>query len=98
MITKTVQKATSRGQITLPVRWRKKFNTNQFLVEAQETFLKIVPIDTDDLEEYEVILDADRDNGGKDILAEEIITMIDKIDGQSRKVSKKSSQKATAKN
>lgn len=91
MVTKTIQRATSRGQITLPARWREKFNTNQFLVEAEETFLKIVPIDTDDLGEYEVVFDADRDNSGEDILAEEIINMIDKIDGQSRKVSKKPS-------
>ena len=98
MTIKTIQKATSRGQITLPVAWRKKFNTNHFLMEAQETFLKIVPVDTDDLGEYEVVFDADRDNGGEDILAEEIINMIDKIDGQSRKVSKKPSQKTTAKN
>lgn len=81
MSTKIIQKATSRGQITLPKAWRKKFNTNQFLVEAQETFLKIVPIDIDDLEEYEVIFDADRDNGGEGILGTDIIKMIQEIDG-----------------
>ena len=98
MAIKTIQKATSRGQITLPVAWRKKFNTNQFLMEAEESFLKIVPIDTDDLDGYEVVFDADRDNNGEDVLAEEIINMIDKIDGQSRKVFKKPSKKTTAKN
>ena len=81
MATKTIQKATSRGQITLPVAWRKKFNTNHFLMEAEETFLKIVPVDTDDLGEYEVVFDADRDNGGKGILGRDLIKMIQKIDG-----------------
>ena len=81
MTIKTIQKATSRGQITLPVAWRKKFNTNHFLMEAQETFLKIVPVDTDDLGEYEVVFDADRDNGGKGILGRDLIKMIQEIDG-----------------
>ncbi|HCA67236.1 MAG: hypothetical protein A2249_00895 [Candidatus Jacksonbacteria bacterium RIFOXYA2_FULL_44_7] len=81
MTTKTIQKATSRGQITLPVAWRKKFNTNQFLMEAEESFLKIVPIDTDDLGEYEVVFDAARDNDGKGILGRDLIKMIQKIDG-----------------
>ncbi|MBI4359701.1 MAG: hypothetical protein HY564_01235 [Candidatus Jacksonbacteria bacterium] len=80
MITKTIQKSTSRGQITLPVAWRKRFNTNQFLMEAEESFLKIVPIDTDDLGEYEVVFDADRDNGGKGILGTDLIKMIREID------------------
>ena len=81
MTIKTIQKATSRGQITLPVAWRKKFNTNHFLMEAEETFLKIVPVDTDDLGEYEVVFDADRDNGGKGILGRDLIKMIQEIDG-----------------
>ncbi len=81
MLTKTIQKATSRGQITLPSAWRKKFNTNQFLVETQDFCLKIAPIDPDDLEEYEVVFDAKRDNGGKGILGRDILKAIQEIDG-----------------
>ena len=50
-------------------------------MEAEESFLKIVPIDTDDLGEYEVVFDAARDNDGKGILGRDLIKMIQEIDG-----------------
>ncbi len=98
MSTKMIQKATSRGQITMPIAWRKKFKTNNYLVETGDSFLRITPFDIEDATDYNIVFDADRDNGGEDIFGEEIINMIDKINGQSRKIFKKSSQKATAKN
>lgn len=77
----TIQKATSRGQITLPAAWRKQFNSNSYLMEIADTFLKIKPINIEELVDEEVIFDADRDNGGKGILAEDFIKVIDSIDG-----------------
>lgn len=77
----TIQKATSRGQITLPATWRKQFNTNSYLMEIADTFLKVKPINIEELVDEEVIFDADRDNGGKGILAEDFIKVIDSIDG-----------------
>nr|APG80662.1 hypothetical protein [uncultured Parcubacteria group bacterium] len=47
MNTKIIQKATSRGKITLPGQWRKKFPTNQYLVEVEEDLLKIKPFEVD---------------------------------------------------
>jgi bifunctional DNA-binding transcriptional regulator/antitoxin component of YhaV-PrlF toxin-antitoxin module len=81
MVTKTIQKATSRGQITLPARWRERFNTNNYIVEAEESFLRIIPFDIEDAAGYEVIFDADRDNGGKGILGRDIIKAIQEIGG-----------------
>ncbi len=36
--------ATTKGQVTLPAIWRKKFNTNQFLVNFNNNKLIIEPI------------------------------------------------------
>ena len=58
---KTVVRATSKGQITLPAKWRKKFDTNEFLLEIQDNSLKIKPIDLDmlddDEEGWETVID-----------------------------------------
>ena len=63
-----------------------------------DAFLTIKPFDLEEIADDIVIFDSDRDNGGNDILAKEIITIIDEINGQSRKISKKSPKKATTKN
>ncbi|MEK9165957.1 MAG: hypothetical protein AAB525_03850 [Patescibacteria group bacterium] len=78
----TIQKATSRGQITLPAAWRRQFNTNSYILETTDTFLKIKPVDIDELVREElVIFDADRDHEGKGIKAKNLIKIIDSIDG-----------------
>ncbi len=61
-------KTTSKGQITLPAKWRKRFDTNQFLIKEKAGKLEIVPIDMTDLdnaEEWTSVFNADRDNDGK---------------------------------
>ncbi|HBH46198.1 MAG: hypothetical protein A2445_00665 [Candidatus Jacksonbacteria bacterium RIFOXYC2_FULL_44_29] len=45
----TIQKATSRGQITLPAAWRKKFNTDTYLLKWNDDTLQIFPIDVQKL-------------------------------------------------
>jgi len=77
----TIQKATSRGQITLPAEWRKKFNSDYYLINLEEQLLKIRPINPQTLFEEEVIFNADRDNNGKGVLVNNFIKTIDSLDG-----------------
>ncbi len=75
-----IVKATSKGQVTLPAKWRKLFPTNQYLIKEEARSLIITPIQTEDLDEgnWEVLFDATRDNGGKGIPAEEMIRLLKK--------------------
>ncbi len=59
----TIAKATSRGQITLPIAWRKKFNTSTFSVVVHNNTLEISPLILE--ESDEVLFDAKRDTNGK---------------------------------
>ena len=79
MTTKLV-KSTPKGQITLPKIWRKKFNTDSFILTMKESTIEIKPVDLEELTESdEVIFDAKRDNGGKGITPDEMISMLKKI-------------------
>ena len=76
----TIVKATSKGQITLPVKWRKSFSTDRFLVKDKGGTLEISPLDLEKLqaqEEY-TVFDALRDNAGKGIKAKNLRTLIKK--------------------
>ena len=41
----TILKSTSKGQITLPSSWRKKFNTDRFIVTYDNDAIKIQPLE-----------------------------------------------------
>lgn len=78
---KRVQKVTSKGQITLPVSWRKKFNAQQVLVEPKGDFIEISSFSLDDREgnkEY-TVFDAIRDNNGKGLKAVDLLSILKKI-------------------
>ncbi len=78
----TIVKATSKGQITLPAKWRKLFNTNQFLLKEKKGVLEIRPIDMEKLEEesgYTTIFSAQRDNNGKAVPINDFIEVLEKI-------------------
>lgn len=80
--TKRVQKVTSKGQITLPVSWRKKFNVQQVLVEPKGDFIEISSFSLDDRgcnEEY-TVFDAIRDNNGKGLKAKDLLNILKKVD------------------
>ena len=64
-----VAKATSKGQITLPAKWRKNFDTDRFLIKENGNALIITALDVDVLQEdeWETIFDAKRDTKGKGI-------------------------------
>lgn len=76
----TLQKVTSRGQITLPIAWRKKYDTNMISVRETESGLFISPavLEKHKEEEY-TVFDAIRDNSGKGIKARDLVTLIKKI-------------------
>ena len=39
-----VLQATSRGQVTLPKKWRDQFNTDYFYIEIQGDTIKLTPL------------------------------------------------------
>jgi bifunctional DNA-binding transcriptional regulator/antitoxin component of YhaV-PrlF toxin-antitoxin module len=73
-----IQKVTSKGQVTLPIAWRKKFNSNVVLVETHDNSITISPVEICDHDEY-TVFDALRDNKGKGIKAKELLTMLKDI-------------------
>jgi bifunctional DNA-binding transcriptional regulator/antitoxin component of YhaV-PrlF toxin-antitoxin module len=79
----TIAKATTKGQITLPISWRRKFKTNNFVIEEKKGFLSIKPLNLEkikDKNEY-TVFDAIRDNNGKGIKAKDLIKVLEKING-----------------
>ena len=83
----TIVKATSKGQITIPIAWRKKFNTNQFILSVKKDSIKLEPIDLEAVLKQErkkggrVIFDAVRDNKGQGISAKKFLKASKEIDG-----------------
>jgi bifunctional DNA-binding transcriptional regulator/antitoxin component of YhaV-PrlF toxin-antitoxin module len=77
----TIVKSTSKGQITLPAKWRKNFSTDNFVVYEKGEILEIKPIFVDkDLKSNEyTVFDAIRDNKGKGIKAKDLVKIIDEI-------------------
>jgi len=76
---KTILKATSRGQVTLPAKWRKSFSTNNFVAKEMGGVLEIRPIDIEKAENEYTVFDAIRDNKGKGIKATDLVKILKKI-------------------
>lgn len=76
----TIVKATTKGQITIPAKWRKRFNTDRFLVNIKDTHLEIKPINLDNINEKQeyTVFDAIRDNKGKGIKAKDLLKVLKK--------------------
>lgn len=69
-----IQRITSKGQITLPIAWRRKVKTDMIMVREIEGSIHISPaqtlkLDSEDRDDDIIIFDANRDNGGKGIEA-----------------------------
>jgi len=76
----TIVKATTKGQITLPVRWRQNFSTNRYIIKERNGKLEIAPFNLEKLEkqnEY-TVFDAIRDNKGKGIKAKDLVKVLKK--------------------
>ena len=78
-MTTKILKATSKGQITLPKKWRDRFDTENFKAEIAENQIVIKPIKLSDDEQWETIFDADRDNNGEGVPVNELIKILKKI-------------------
>ncbi|MFH1947295.1 MAG: AbrB/MazE/SpoVT family DNA-binding domain-containing protein [Candidatus Magasanikbacteria bacterium] len=76
----TIVKATTKGQITIPVKWRKRFATDRFLIDIKDTHLEIKPINLDDLGKIKdyTVFDTIRDNKGKGIKAKDLLGVLKK--------------------
>lgn len=77
----TILKATTKGQITLPAKWRKQFLTDRFIATISPAKLEIEPLKIDKkatAEEY-TVFDAIRDNKGRGIKARDLIQILEKI-------------------
>lgn len=75
-----ITKITSKGQITLPAKWRRNFPTNQYIIEEKKDRLEIKPLILEELykkNEY-TVFDAIRDNKGKGIKAKDLIKILKK--------------------
>jgi bifunctional DNA-binding transcriptional regulator/antitoxin component of YhaV-PrlF toxin-antitoxin module len=77
----TITKATTKGQITLPISWRKKFSTDRYLIKDRGDKLEIRPVNLERLKNSSdyTVFDAIRDNRGKGILAKDIVKILEKI-------------------
>ncbi|NQT49720.1 hypothetical protein HQ571_03445 [Candidatus Kuenenbacteria bacterium] len=77
----TITKATTKGQITLPAKWRRSFSTDQFVLREKGGILEVIPLDLKQLEKTKeiTVFDALRDNKGKGIKAKDLIKVLKKI-------------------
>ena len=76
-----VQRITSKGQITLPVAWRRRVKTDMIMVREAGNTIEIVPARSfkmlpGDRDDDIIIFNADRDNGGIGIEASVFADMV----------------------
>ena len=78
----TIAKTTSKGQITLPAKWRKNFSTDKFIIVEKSNLLEIRPLDLEklDLAKEYTVFDALRDNHGRGLKARDLLKILKKID------------------
>jgi len=76
-----VQKVTSKGQFTLPAKWRHQYGGSQVMVNTRGSELVIMPMrDMSEVkEEWETLWDAKRDNNGKGIEAGEFLKIMKEV-------------------
>ena len=76
-----IQRITSKGQITLPITWRRKNAVHTIVVREKEGMLEISPLRIQDErdEDWVTIFDAVRDNNGKGVPAEEILASLKRL-------------------
>jgi AbrB family looped-hinge helix DNA binding protein len=73
----TILKTSTKGQITIPAKWRKQFDTNQFVATMKEDSLEIKPLIIKEEKEF-TVFDAIRDNKGRGIKAKDLISILKK--------------------
>ena len=78
-ISEKLQKITSKGQITLPVAWRRAVKTNTILVTQKGDVLSISPARLEKEHSEYTVFDALRDNSGKGVRAKELVILLKKL-------------------
>ena len=78
-ISEKIQKITSKGQITLPVAWRRAVKTNTIVVTQKGDILSISPARLEKEHPEYTVFDALRDTNGKGIRARELVTLLKKL-------------------
>lgn len=78
----TILKATTKGQVTIPAKWRKQFNTDQFIATLKKDKLEIKPLivkeDEKVVNEF-TVFNAVRDNNGEGIEAGELLRILKEV-------------------
>lgn len=76
----TILNATTKGQVTLPAKWRKQFKTNQFVATLKKDRLEIEPLNIKTKSKLKelTVFDAIRDNKGKGMKAKDLVRMLKK--------------------
>lgn len=74
-----IQKITSKGQITLPIAWRKLAKTNSIIVTQKGEMLQISPARLERTDGEYTVFDAIRDNNGKGVEATELLKILKKL-------------------
>jgi len=79
--TEKIQKVTSKGQITIPALWRRRFSTNTFIMRDHGKVLEIEPVKVErkKREAWTTIFSAKRDNSGKGVPIEEFSRVLKKL-------------------
>ncbi|MCX6799605.1 MAG: AbrB/MazE/SpoVT family DNA-binding domain-containing protein [Candidatus Falkowbacteria bacterium] len=76
----TIVKTTSKGQITLPAIWRRRFNTNQYIINIKDSYLEVKPLNLDNIKrgnEY-TVFDAIRDNNSHGMNVDDLVNILKK--------------------
>ena len=76
-----IQNITSKGQITLPVVWRRKTKAEQIVLRVRGDILEIAPAEIPirgGQKEY-TVFDALRDNKGRGLKASDLLTLLKKM-------------------
>lgn len=76
-----IQNITSKGQITLPVVWRRKTKAEQIILRVKGDILEIAPaeIPIRGKEKEYTVFDALRDNKGKGLKAADLSALLKKM-------------------
>jgi len=77
--TEKLQKITSKGQITLPIAWRRLAKTNTILVTQDGEKLSISPARLEKEDAEYTVFDALRDNNGKGVKAKDLAKILKKL-------------------
>jgi len=73
-----IQKITSKGQITLPVAWRRHTRADTISVITRGNRIEIAPARLQKVSEH-TVFDAVRDNNGKGIKIDKLIRILEKL-------------------